>query len=59
MKGRFYRPELDVLRCLAFAMVFLRHTGAFITGRGICGRCVGRGILGRGPVFSALGLSDH
>jgi peptidoglycan/LPS O-acetylase OafA/YrhL len=32
MQNRFYRPELDVLRFLAFGMVFLRHTGASIAG---------------------------
>lgn len=30
--NRFYRPELDALRFLAFALVFLRHTGASISG---------------------------
>lgn len=30
--GTFYRPELDVLRFLAFVLVFLRHTGASIAG---------------------------
>lgn len=28
----FYRPELDVLRFLAFFLVFVRHTGASIAG---------------------------
>ena len=30
---RFYRPELDVLRCLAFLLVFLHHAFLFPPGR--------------------------
>ena len=29
---RFYRPELDVLRCLAFFLVFFSHSGLFLSG---------------------------
>jgi peptidoglycan/LPS O-acetylase OafA/YrhL len=44
---RFYRPELDVLRFLAFILVFIRHAGRFsgrVTGSiqiaGQCGVCL-------------------
>jgi peptidoglycan/LPS O-acetylase OafA/YrhL len=30
--ARFYRPELDALRFLAFGLVFLRHTGSSLEG---------------------------
>jgi peptidoglycan/LPS O-acetylase OafA/YrhL len=43
-KNRVYRPELDVLRCVAFLLVFLHHSRPFT--HGLLGSAVTAGAFG-------------
>jgi peptidoglycan/LPS O-acetylase OafA/YrhL len=42
MQSKFYRPELDILRFVAFALVFLYHTASSIRGEMSSGGAIQR-----------------
>ena len=52
---RFYRPELDVLRLLAFLLVFVHHAGLAIFGCLLLMRV----WIGSATIFSSQFLSDY